>query len=142
MSDSSFGIIDKLTVLWGNIASYRFVGLSSIDMDVYLTVTIDYSGKICIIEHILLPWNLSFAFYCRDSMFELISDPSGRVIKFNIKTKLSEVGLFRKKEKWTFFWQHCIRYRFTCIPVSGVNGWVKLCEWYGDESKRGIFASV
>lgn len=27
----------------------------------------------------------------RDSMFELISDPSGRIIKFNIKTRLSEV---------------------------------------------------
>ena len=26
-------------------------------------------------------------------MFELISDPSGRVIKFNIKTKLSEVKI-------------------------------------------------
>lgn len=35
----------------------------------------------------------STKFPLRDSMFELISDPSGRVIKFNIKTKLSEVLL-------------------------------------------------
>jgi hypothetical protein len=69
----------------------------------------DNSGKICIIEH--LPGKSSFAFYSRDSMFELISDPSGRVIKFNIKTKLSEVGLFCKKEKLAdFFWQKCIIY--------------------------------
>jgi hypothetical protein len=65
--------------------------------------TIDISGKICVIEHILLSWNSSFAFYSRDSMFELISDPSGRVIKFNIKTKLSEVGLFHKKENLAVF---------------------------------------
>jgi hypothetical protein len=71
-------------------------------------------------------------------MFELISDPSGRVIKFNTKTKLSEVGLFHKKDKLADFFDNTIR----CILVPGVDGWVKFCEWYGDESKRGIFASL